>query len=175
VRFTSIRHALALCALRLGSRRPLCLRLRLNRSKTFSVFSDVWCAVKSKVNGKYFILTEKSVGKIRKTVYGKFFRKPFSKITRASPSSPRPFSLLSFLVSALSLSHCLLSFSLSRATPSRSPPATRLFSFSLSARFLFRPNRAQPARASLSTDRRGPPIPPSLRRTHPCTDLLLRR
>ena len=63
---------------------------------------DVWYAVKWKVNGKYFVLTRKSVCKIRKTVYEKIFRKPFSKITRASPRvldhfhSSHSQSLLSF-------------------------------------------------------------------------------
>ena len=77
----------------------------MNGRKTFSLFSDVCYVVKSKVNGKHLILTRKSSAKIRKTVYGNFFRKPFSK-TRMR--LPRPFHS-SHSVSALSLSHCLLS------------------------------------------------------------------
>ena len=128
-------------------------KLRLNRSKIlqkmFSVGLDVWYAVKWKVNGKYFVLTGKSVCKIRKTVYGKFFRKPFSKITHASPRVLDHFHS-SHSQSLLSLSlNCLLSFSLSQATPSH---ASSLLSFSLSARFLSHPNRAQPARAPIAED-----------------------
>ena len=126
--------------------------------------SDVRYAVKPKVNGICLILTGKSAGKIRKTVYGKFFRKPFSKITQASPSSPQHFTPLILSLCSLSLSHCLLSLNKTRATPSRSPPATRLFSalFLSSARFLSHPTRAQPARA---------PIPLSLRRSDPTVEL----
>ena len=104
---------------------------------------DVWYAVKWKVNGKYFVLTGKSVCKIRKTVYGKFFRKPFSKITRASPRVLDHFHS--------SHSRSLLSFSLFRATPSHT---SSLLPFSLSARFLSRPNRAEPARAPIAEDHR---------------------
>ena len=64
--------------------------------KTFSVFSDVWGAVKPKSIENQHKLTEKSQCKIRKMVYGKFFCKPFSK-TRVrlpldSASHPAPHS-----------------------------------------------------------------------------------
>ena len=76
------------------------VRLRLNRSKTFSAFSDVWGAVKPKSTENSRKLTGKSQRKIRKMVYGKFFVNHFPKHTCVSLSS---------LDSRLSL--CFLSFS----------------------------------------------------------------
>ena len=84
----------------------------------FSSFAGVCFAIKSKSTGKHFLLTRKVLRKIRKTVYGKIFRKPFSK-TRV---------MLLSLISRLSLS--LLSFSsaqpgwatLYRASPSHPQP-----------------------------------------------------
>ncbi len=59
-------------------------RLRLFGSKTFSAFSDVWGAVKPWSTENVCSLTGKSLTKFRKTVYGKIFRKPFSKKFHAS-------------------------------------------------------------------------------------------
>ena len=85
----------------------------------FSSFTGVCFAVKSKLTIKHLLLTRKMLRKIRITVYGKIFRKPFSK-THA-------LSLLS--------SHCLYSLSHYRNS-AQPPPATpacaslSLFSFS---------------------------------------------
>ena len=58
-------------------------RLSLFGSKTFLVFSDVWGAVKPKSTEKVCNLTGKSLCKLRKTIYGNFFRKPFFKTREA--------------------------------------------------------------------------------------------
>ena len=71
-------------------------RLSLFGSKTFLVFSDVWGAVKPKSTEKVCNLTGKSLCKLRKTVYGNFFRKPFFK-TREAFCSLLSFSALSAL------------------------------------------------------------------------------
>ena len=79
----------------------------------FSLFEDVCFTVKSKSTVKYLLLTGKTLGKFRKTVYGKIFRKPFSK-TRA----PLSLSLLSlfltvsalFLIVPTSATPCLARF-----------------------------------------------------------------
>uniref|UniRef100_A0A2N9HZH2 Uncharacterized protein n=1 Tax=Fagus sylvatica TaxID=28930 RepID=A0A2N9HZH2_FAGSY len=91
-------------------------------------------------------------------VYGKFFRKPFSKTRVRLPLD----SFHSHSVSALSLSHCLLS-SLHCPEPSSHPqPPLAIPSrpqhpglisapfLSFSACFLSRPARAQPTRAKPS-------------------------
>ena len=65
---------------------------RLFGRKTFSSFSDVCFAVKPRSTENICSLTGKSLSKIWKTVYGKIFRKPFSKILQ--PLTPPP-SLLS--------------------------------------------------------------------------------
>ena len=84
----------------------VCLEVKCFR-KTFSAFSDIWGAVKSKLTEKVCNLTGKSLCKLRKTVYGKFFHKPFSKMREAFCS----LSLLSLLSAqtdaAPSLSHRL--------------------------------------------------------------------
>ena len=72
--------------------RSVCLEVKCFR-KTFSAFSDIWGAVKSKLTEKVCNLTGKSLCKLRKTVYGKFFHKPFSKMREAFCS----LSLLSLL------------------------------------------------------------------------------
>ena len=143
----------------------------------FSVFLDVWYAVKPKVNRKYLVLTRKSVGKIRKTVYGKFFRKPFSKTRVRLPRVLDHFTplILSLCSLSLSLSHCLLSFSLSRATPSHTPLhcslSLSLLAFSLAQIVPSQPElaRAAIAESHQSHCRSVAPIPPASRRT----DLLL--
>ena len=142
------------------------LRLRLFGSKTFSAFSGVWDAVKPKSTKNKCKLTGKSQRKIRKMVYGKFFRKPFSKTRVRLPLD----SFHSHSVSALSLSHCLLySFHGPEpppATPSHPepPPSPRpnlcslsffLYSLSLS------PSQPEPPRRPLSHWSPLAPIPPS--------------
>jgi hypothetical protein len=80
----------------------------------FSAFSDVWRVVKPKSTENSRKLTGKSQRKIRKMVYGKFFRKPFSKTRVRLPLESR-LSLCS-----LSFSLCFLLFTVPshRATPS---------------------------------------------------------
>ena len=65
----------------------------------FSLFSDVYFAVKSSQRKSFVFLTGKSFSKFGKTVYGKNFRKPFSKtrVPLLSLSSLFLCSLLSFL------------------------------------------------------------------------------
>ena len=60
---------------------------RLFGRKTFSSFSDVCFAVKPRSTENICSLTGKSLSKIWKTVYGKIFRKPFSKIRFSSLST----------------------------------------------------------------------------------------
>ena len=115
----------------------------------FSSFSDICFVVKPRSTENVCSLTGKSLCKLRKTVYGKFFRKAF--FTRLIS--------LSLSLCSLSLSHCLLSSlhcpePLSHPQP---PPAIPshpqhlgLISapfLSFSTRFLSRPALAQPTRA----------------------------
>jgi hypothetical protein len=65
---------------------------------------DIWYAIKLKVNGKYLVLTGKSAGKIRKTVYENFFRKPFSKTRVCLPRVLDHFTPLILNLCSLSLS-----------------------------------------------------------------------
>jgi hypothetical protein len=76
----------------------------------FSSFAGVCFAIKSKSIVKCLLLTGKTLSKIRKTVYGKISRKPFSKMCSLSP--PPPF---------------LLSLSLSCTTPFPPPPPRHVF------------------------------------------------
>ena len=62
----------------------------------FSSFAGVYFAVKSKSTVKCLLLTRKMLSKIRKTVYEKFFRKPFSKMLQPLTLPPLP-SLSLFL------------------------------------------------------------------------------
>jgi hypothetical protein len=81
----------------------------------FSSFAGVCFAVKSKSTEKHLLLTGKLLRKIRKTVYGKIFRKSFSKTRMMLLTHFMPLT-----ISALSLSHCLCSLS---PLPSQSKPA----------------------------------------------------
>ena len=143
----------------------------------FSVFSDVWYAVKPKVNRKYLVLTRKSTGKIRKTVYGKFFRKPFSKTRVRLPRVLDHFTPLILSLCSLSLSLSLSALFL--IVPSHPQPhASSLLFFSLSllafslAQIV--PSQPELARAAIAESHQShcrsiAPIPPASRRT----DLLL--
>ena len=120
------------------------------------------------------ILTGKSLAKIRKTVYGNFFRKPFSK-TRVR--LPRPFHS-SHSVSALSLSHYLLSShspNLSHPShPQQPPTATPCLALHPLSHPVSRtpPESPQPEPPSTPfglylalADRRSPRCPPICRRS----------
>ena len=69
----------------------------------FSSFSDVCFAVKSSQRKMFVFLTEKSFSKFGITVYGKNFRKPFSK-TRVPLLSLSALFLCSLLSALFSLS-----------------------------------------------------------------------
>ena len=106
----------------------------------FSSFTGVCFTVKSKLIIKHLLLTRKMLRKIRKTVYGKIFRKPFFK-THA-------LSLLSSHY-LCSLSHCRNSTQPPPATPACA--SLSLFSFSaLFFSFAHILSRPTPARASSS-------------------------
>jgi hypothetical protein len=161
------------------------LRLRLFGSKTFSAFSDIWDAVEPKSTENECKLTGKSQRKIRKMVYGKFFRKPFSKTHVRLPLD----SFHSHSVSALSISHYLLS-SLhcpeppSHPQPSRAAPNTpaksllpfflSLLAFSLAQLVPSQPEPDQ-ATPSSTVSLIAPRTDPTVAQLVPCTDLLLPR
>jgi hypothetical protein len=115
--------------------------------KTFSAFAGVCCNGKQKSNGKSLFLTVKWQRKKRKTVYGKYFRKPFSKTKTRELDHYTYASLLSlsslctFSLSAL----CSLHFLTVTSHPEPPPCLQLIVEFSLSARFLSLPTRAQPA------------------------------
>jgi hypothetical protein len=87
--------------------------------KMFSSFAGVCFTVKSKSTGKHLLLTGKLLRKIRKTVYGKIFRKPFSKtrVMLLSLISRLSLSLLSLFLTVSAL------FLLCPARPSHPLPS----------------------------------------------------
>ena len=122
--------------------------LRLFRLKMFSSICRRLVQCKTKVKLKIFsfdrkMLKEKTENGLRKTVYGKYFRKPFSK-TKTCELNPLHLRLSALTLCTFSLS-ALCTFSPSPATPPATPvPSTDRCSSSLS------PNPCPASRASRS-------------------------
>jgi hypothetical protein len=119
--------------------------------------------VKPKVNGKYLVLTGKSAAKIRKTVYGKIFRKPFSKTRVRLPRALDHFTHLILSLCSFSLSLSALFLTVPShpqpVTPSHTPLLCSL-SLSLLAFSLAQLVPSQPEHRSQSrTDPTVAPIP----------------